>query len=89
MLGGGGLTETNDVLAASDQRVQKQKTDETERRGLHDRRELDFTESNKMNGCRPSHPVSMASGSDRGVGEGRPACHILQTTRREDKYARK
>lgn len=86
------LTETNDVLAAPDQRAQiheKQKTDGCEWRGLHDRRELDFTEANKMDGCRASHPVSTASGSDRGVCEVRPARHILQTTRREDRHASK
>lgn len=33
--------------------------------GLHDRRELDFKEANEMDGCRLSHPVSRASGSDR------------------------
>lgn len=60
------LTETNDVLAAPDQTAQiheKQKMDECRWGGLHERRELDFTEANKMDGCRPSHPVSAASGS--------------------------
>lgn len=28
---------------------------------MHEMRELDFTEANKMDGCRPSHPVSTAS----------------------------
>lgn len=32
---------------------------------MHDRRELDFKEANEMDGCRLSHPVSRASGSDR------------------------
>lgn len=60
------LTETNDVLAAPDQTAQihqGRKMDECRRGGVRERRELDFTEANKMDGGRPSHPVSTASGS--------------------------
>lgn len=67
----------------------KQKMDESGWAGWHDRRELDFTEANKMDGRGPSHPVSTASGSDRAVGEVSSAPHILQTTRREDRPANK
>lgn len=60
------LTETNDVLAGPDQTAQiheKQKMDECQWGGFHERRELDFTEENKMDGCRPSHCGFSASGS--------------------------
>lgn len=60
------LTETNDVLAATDHTArthEKEKMDECRWEGLHKKRELDFTEANKMDGCGPSHPVSTASGS--------------------------
>lgn len=60
------LTETNDVLAAPDHTArthEKEKMDECRWEGLHKKRELDFTEANKMDGCGPSHPVSTASGS--------------------------
>lgn len=54
------------MLAATDHTArthEKEKMDECRWEGLHKKRELDFTEANKMDGCGPSHPVSTASGS--------------------------
>lgn len=51
------LTEINDVLAAPDQTAQihgKSEIDECRWGCLHERREMDFTDANKMGGCRPS-----------------------------------
>lgn len=56
---------------------------------LHDGRELDLTEANKMDGCGPSQTVSAASASGTGVGEVRTARRIRQTTRREERHASK
>lgn len=56
----------NNGLSAPDQSTQiqgKQKMDECRLGFLHKRRELDFTKPNKMDGCRPSHTVSMSSSS--------------------------
>lgn len=51
------LTETNDVLAAPDQTAQIHglpEMDECRWGCLHERMELDFTDTHKMDGCRPS-----------------------------------
>lgn len=52
------LTATNDVLAAPDQMAQIH----GKHGCLHEMRELDFTEAIKIDGCRPSLPITTASG---------------------------
>lgn len=72
----------------------KQKMDECLWRCVHKRRELNFTEANKMDGRIPSHPISlhlpalMFDTSERSA-KGEQARHIQQTTRREDGNAGK